>query len=880
MPGRKEKSSEQGRSGHSSSSGRGKKTTPTIEGVLHMHPDGFGFVHPSSGEGENIFIPPDQAQRALAGDKVRVEVVPGKGGRTMGRLVELSERTRTMVVGTYEETRHGAHVETDIGHVLVPKTQLARPGDAVKVRLGIGQSLLGAGTELTGEVAGSLGKPGDESVEVLSIAYSQGFNEEFPAEVMDEADRFPTVVSEEDASASGRRDLRSMQLVTIDGSDARDFDDAIFCEPHRDGFRLVVAIADVAHYVKEGSALDKEALRRATSVYLPGRVLPMLPERLSNGLCSLKPDEVRLCLVADMIIDRAGATIKTEIYPGAMRSAARCTYEEVHAVLHGEHVAHRIAFKPLFDRLFGLSKILRGMRQQRGAIDFDLPETRVELDEEGHAKGMVRRDRLESHRIVEECMLAANEAVARWFREKEVPTVNRYHAPPDEEKLAAFTTVARALGVEVKTGAMSSKELNALLQSLTGHKEQRALNQLMLRSMMQATYSSFNTGHYGLGATDYLHFTSPIRRYPDTLVHRMLHRLWSAGGELPKRELERLQEQLEEMSVQSSERERAAMKVEREVVSFYAALLMKDRIGEEHQGTVSGLTESGFFVELDVLFIDGMVRPTGGGWRFDQQRYLGVLGSGQVVKVGAKVTVRVESVNLQRRQIDYSLVAGADDDIEEREDFDAMPRSSGRSSRGGGAAAQAGNPRDQKSRYGKSAPQGKGQRSGGFSARKNADPPRAERFKPAAEPTRPPSKRSSVPERSRDDRISTVRGDRDDRISTVRGDRDDRGGRPSRSDAFRPAEQTVRGDRGGSDAPFIPDAAPSGPPPGFMKLLEARRSSGASAPRPSRNQSSRPGKSSGGQKTSGGGKSGGGGGKRGGSGRGGKSGGGSKSRRR
>jgi ribonuclease R len=419
-----------------------------VEGTIEIHADGFGFVHVP--DGDDVFVPATDAKRALDNDRVVVEVVRGRDGRSSGRIVDVTDRTRQMVVGRYVETRDGAIVETDLGPVQVPRTQIARHDDAVKVRLGVGRGVLEVRDRLTGEVAGSLGRMGDMSVVVLGLAYAQGFHDEFPPEVMDEADTVPLQVSDEDRRESGRRDIRSLPLVTVDGEDARDFDDAIYVENHPRGYRLVVAIADVSHYVREGSPLDREALRRATSVYLPGRVLPMLPERLSNGICSLKPDEDRLCMVADMVIDRKGATVETQLYAGVMKSAARCTYEEVHAVLNGQDVPHRNAFKPAFEKLHELSKILTQMRLERGAIDFDILETRVELNEDGTPRRMARRERMESHRIVEECMLAANEAVARFFREKGIATVNRYHAPPDEEKLAAFAALAGAHGLMVK----------------------------------------------------------------------------------------------------------------------------------------------------------------------------------------------------------------------------------------------------------------------------------------------------------------------------------------------------------------------------------------------------------------------------------------------
>ncbi len=635
-----------------------------VEGIIHHHRDGFAFVKPIVGEvSEDLFIPPDEARKALDNDQVLIEVGPGRGGRTMGRVVEVTSRTRQQIIGTYHEDGRKAWVEPreqELGRVRVPMTQLARSGDVVKVRLGVGDSMFQSAQALTGEVAGSLGAEADHSIEVLSVAFSKGFHDEFPPEVMDEADRVPLEVSEKEARGEGRRDLRRLPLITIDGEDARDFDDAVYAEAHRDGTRLVVAIADVSHYVREGTGLDAEALRRATSVYLPGRVLPMLPERLSNGICSLRPEVDRLCMVADMVIDRQGETLSTEVYPGVMRSAARCTYTEVHEVLAGKAVPGRVEFKAQFARLLSLSKTLHTMRVARGAVDFDLPEQRVELGDDGLPVRLVRRERWESHRLIEECMLAANEAVARFFRERELPTVNRFHGPPDEVRLETFVTLLGAYGIQVPKGELTSKVLNQVLKKLDGHPEQRALNQLALRSMAQAVYSSREAGHYGLGAEDYLHFTSPIRRYPDLLVHRELKALWSRRQKrLSSGQQEAEEERLEAKAVQSSERERAAMQVEREVNQLYACLLLKDRVGEEHDGTVSSLTDHGFFVQLDELLVEGFVKgeSVSPDFDFDQSTYRMRFGGGLTVKVGMPCRVRILSVNLARKQIDYQAVA-------------------------------------------------------------------------------------------------------------------------------------------------------------------------------------------------------------------------------
>ncbi|QDE98043.1 ribonuclease R [Myxococcus xanthus] len=634
-----------------------------LEGILHVHRDGFGFVHPLSGEGDNVFLPPHEAQRALDNDRV-VVAVSGRPPRLEGRIVRVVQRRRELAVGTYVvKGRYAVVYPTDSslpGPIRVPLTQMAREGDLVKVQLGIGAQMLDPDRGLHGEVAGSLGKPGTPSAEVLGVAYSQGFSDEFPPEVMGEADRYAVTVSEEEARGEHRRDLRALPLITIDGEDARDFDDAVYVEDQADGWRLVVAIADVTHYVWEGSALNAEALRRATSVYLPDRVLPMLPERLSNGICSLRPDEDRLCMVADMTFDRRGHRRSYDLYPAVMRSVARCTYNEVQDVLDGQDVPHRNAHKPHFERLMSLARALMKMRKERGAIDFDLPEHKVVLDEEGLPARMDKRERKDSHRLIEECMLAANEAVATFFQDEGLPTVYRFHGEPDPEKLATFAALAEAYGFKMRVeDGVSSKELDAFVSQLQGHPEQRALNQLLLRSMMQAVYTSSRVGHYGLAAEHYLHFTSPIRRYPDLLVHRLLKAHWARKGRKPSQSmLEREEDQLEDMSAQCSERERAAMQVEREVVSFYACLLMKDRVGEEFAATVAAITDFGFFVELDEVHVEGLVKAEtlGPGAKLDKLTHSLVYANGRRVRVGQKLRVRLTSVNVTAKKIDFEAL--------------------------------------------------------------------------------------------------------------------------------------------------------------------------------------------------------------------------------
>jgi ribonuclease R len=629
-------------------------------GTLKKHRDGYGFIARLDRKGEDVFLPPGDAARALDGDLIRFDVVPSRGGRTAGRLLEVVERRRRLLIGTYHARGKGSFVipaDADLAdQVPVPETDRARDGEVVKVALdpGIGR--------LAGEVVEAIGRPGEPRVEVLRVAYGKGFGDVFPDEVRAEADRTPDHVRPEDRA--GRRDLTSLPLVTIDGEDARDFDDAVHVErlppgKGRGAFRLVVAIADVAHYVRPGEPLDAEAARRGTSVYFPSQVLPMLPERLSNGICSLNPEVDRLCMVADLTVDARGETVATEVYEAVMRSAARCTYDEVARVLEGERVPGRERLRPAFEVMAELQEKLTAMRRQRGALDFDLPESKIVLDPAGKVAGIEKRPRNRAHRIVEEFMLAANEAVARWFGARDLPTIYRVHGLPDEEKLQAFLTLAAQHGFQVPQSPADPRALNALLERFKGHAQQRALNQLLLRAMMQAVYAPENIGHYGLAAEHYLHFTSPIRRYPDLIVHRLLKEEWAARQGRPG--MRTPAPALDQIASLSSERERAAMEAEREIAGYYAALYMSDHVGETFDGVVSAVAEFGFFVELRPVFVEGLVRADDlqGSFALDPVRHALVdPASGRAFRVGDEVQVRVGNASPARRQITLEWLSG------------------------------------------------------------------------------------------------------------------------------------------------------------------------------------------------------------------------------
>jgi ribonuclease R len=630
-----------------------------VVGTLTRHRDGFGFVARLDRDGEDVFLPPGEATRALDGDLVRVEIVPGRNGRSAGKLLEVVERRRRFLIGAYQARGpHSFVVPVDPslgGGVPVPASDQARDGDVVKVALTPGTG------ELTGQVVEVIGRPGEPRVEVLSVAYAKGFADVFPDAVAAEAEGVPDRVRPEDKL--GRRDLTSLPLVTIDGEDARDFDDAVYVEklPWSKGggaWRLVVAIADVAHYVRSGAPLDVEALRRGTSVYFPMQVLPMLPERLSNGICSLNPDVERLCMVADMIIDGRGEPKGVEVYEAVMRSAARCTYTEVARVLDGEVVPERERLRPQFTLMGELQEQLTAMRRRRGSIDFDLPEAKVVLKPDGAVEGLEKRPRNRAHRVVEEFMLAANEAVARWFADRELPTVYRVHGVPDEEKLQLFLDLAATHGFAVPKPPVDPRKLDGLLTSLKGHKQQRALNQLLLRSMMQAVYSPENQGHFGLAAEHYLHFTSPIRRYPDLMVHRLLKEEWARREGRPV--AHPASRGLEEVAARASERERAAMEGEREIMSYYAALFMKDKEGQRFPGTVASVAEPGLFVELTPFFVEGLVKAEElpGDFELDLTHHAMVdRGTGRAYRVGDALEVEVVAVSIERRQVSLQVTS-------------------------------------------------------------------------------------------------------------------------------------------------------------------------------------------------------------------------------
>ena len=641
-----------------------RKLGGLVTGVLHLKSEGYGFVSPLIGEGgreNDLFVPPQHVKGALDGDVVLARAIRGRDNRLAGEVVEIVERRRQLALGIYQARGQGAwvipHDRNLVENIHVARHLDAHDGEMVKVRLHRDQP--GA---LSGEVIAVLGNRGNPKFEILASAYAEGFSDEFDPATRGAAEHIPQQVQPEETIK--RKDLRHLALVTIDGEDARDFDDAVHVSESPSGYRLVVAIADVAHYVRPGSPLDREGLRRATSVYFPGTVLPMLPERLSNGICSLNPDVDRLCMVCDLALDKNGTPLHADIYDAVMRSHGRLTYTRVADALGGKPDAE---IKPHLHDLtvaLELSKKLTLRRKDRGSIDFDLPEAKIVLGDDGLVERLERRPRNDAHRLVEEFMLAANEAVARFFEARGLPTVYRIHGEPDREKLEAFAALARTHGFSLPEGeALDADALNKFLHQVEGKPMQKALNSLLLRSMMQAQYSPDNIGHFGLAAPTYLHFTSPIRRYPDLMVHRLLKEHWARGGQ-PLRSHERDEQEayLAGVAAQCSDRERAAMKAERDVDAFYAALYMQDKVGEKHAAVIAGVAEFGLFCELTGLFVEGMIpaESLGDGVRFDKEKQsLTVGNSGKSYSVGDQLQIEVISADPAKRRVTLGIAGGA-----------------------------------------------------------------------------------------------------------------------------------------------------------------------------------------------------------------------------
>lgn len=632
-------------------------------GTFISHPRGFGFLEIPEAE-EDIFIPEESIGIALHGDTVQIVVKKdGKDGkRCEGEVVKVLERGTKEVVGTYQQCDGFGFVVTDnqrfLKDVFIPagKSLEAEDGDKVLAEI---KDHGNKRRSPEGKIIEILGKLGECGVDVLCVAKSYELPMEFPEKVAKQAERIKETLNEGDFY--GREDLRDVVMVTIDGEDAKDLDDAVSLTKEEDLYHLGVHIADVSNYVQYNSALDKEALKRGTSVYLADRVIPMLPKKLSNGICSLNAGEDRLALSCLMDIDKKGRVVSHRIVESVIHVKERMSYTNVKKILlqEDEELAKRYEeLLPMFFQMKELSELLRNRRKKRGAIDFDFPESKLVLDEKGKVVDIYPYEQNIATRLIEDFMLAANETVAEEYCMLGLPFVYRTHENPDMEKMETVLEMVHQAGIKVKKGkeTISPKEVQKILKELEGMECEPFFARLILRSMKQAKYTVEDTGHFGLAAKYYCHFTSPIRRYPDLQIHRIIKE--TLRGKMTEAKIQHYKGILEEVARQSSAMERRAEEVERETIKMKKAEYMKQHIGEAFEGTVSGVTEWGFYVELDNT-VEGLVHVnslTDDYYTFDKDRYC-LVGdmTGRAYRMGQRVKVWVENADENTKTVDFKI---------------------------------------------------------------------------------------------------------------------------------------------------------------------------------------------------------------------------------
>jgi ribonuclease R len=629
-----------------------------VRGRVVGHPDGFGFLVPDEG-GDDLFLPPQAMRAVMHGDRVMARVTGvDQRGRREGAVVEVLERARTRLVGRYKVAQRVGFVAPEdrriTQDVLIPPGEEggAREGQIVVAEITQPPTRRAPPAGRIVEVLGEHMAPG---MEIEIAIRNHDIPHEWPVDVRREAEAFAPVVPPE--AAQGRLDLRQVPLVTIDGEDARDFDDAVFCERDGKGFRLLVAIADVSYYVRSGMALEHEAADRGNSVYFPQHVIPMLPEELSNGLCSINPHVDRLCMVCEMHISPQGRIRNYKFHEGVMRSHARLTYTKVAAILVDGNEALRrdyAAIVPHLDSLYALFKILHAARVERGAVDFELPETRIAFDEHRKIKEIRPLQRNDAHRLIEECMLAANVCAAEFLKKHKVPAPYRIHEGPTPDKLSELREFLSELGLSLGGGeSPEARHYAKLLKAVEKRPDWRLIQTVLLRSLSQAVYSPDNIGHFALGYPHYTHFTSPIRRYPDLVVHRAIRCL------LRGQPCDMTPERMQEIGDHCSMTERRADEATRDVIRWLKAEFMMEHIGGEFDGVISGVTNFGIFVELTDIYIDGLVHITALGndyFHYEQGKHR-LLGerTRKVYRLGDKVKVKVVRVNLDEARIDFEL---------------------------------------------------------------------------------------------------------------------------------------------------------------------------------------------------------------------------------
>lgn len=647
-----------------------------VIGTYRANAKGFGFITYDE-HLTDLFVPQGDQGNALNGDTVEAEIIkevdPQTGKGSLAKIIKVVERASQQVVGEFVGFDSDERQQTGYLGYLIPQGEFSKDLRVFVLPDGIHPA---ASSICIAEIKSypsreypqrievlitkEIGHKDEPGVDILSILYQFNIPHEFPEEVKREAEAIPQEIQAE--NLQGRLDLRDQLIITIDGASAKDIDDAISLEKlGPDTYRLGVHIADVAHYVQEGSAIDREALDRGTSVYLTDRVVPMLPQRLSNGICSLLPHEERLAVSCIMDINGQGKVIKHQLALSVIESSYRMTYDDVNAMIEGqsEVIDQYQEIATMVEQMVEVHQILEQMRRERGALDFDAKEAEIVVDDQGHPTEILLRERETAERLIESFMLVANETIAADYQAKHLPFLYRIHEQPDEERMDRFAEFVTAFGIILRgnTANITPKQLQKMLVSIKGEPYETVVSMMMLRSMQQAKYSEEPLGHYGLATRDYTHFTAPIRRYPDLLVHRLIHLYLS--GKLTAKERQRWEEKIPGIAEHTSKMERRAVDAERETEALKKAEYMEDKIGQEFDGIITSVTNFGIFVSL-ANTVEGLIKLSdlkGDYYKFHQEHMM-LIGerTGKVFRIGQAVRIEVEHVDVEEREIDFKLI--------------------------------------------------------------------------------------------------------------------------------------------------------------------------------------------------------------------------------
>lgn len=654
-----------------------KRLPDSLVGTFSGTDRGFGFVMVEDEGIDDIFVPAKATKLAFDGDTVEVEITeapdPSGGRSAEGKITRIIERKTEQVIGEFipytddeiaDYNLYGyvkAKLKKGPEHIIQIEMSGLNPTRGEIVSVDITHYPAYKGEDMRGVVTETIGHKDEPGIEILSIVHKHNIRSEFPDEVLAEAEQVPDQISA--ADLKGRRDLRGQQIITIDGADAKDLDDAVTVERLDNGhFQLGVHIADVSHYVREDSALDKEAFERGTSSYLTDRVIPMLPQRLSNGICSLHPKVDRLTLSCEMEINQQGNVVAYDIFPSVIRSVERMTYEAVNHILEEKHPQTRKQYQslvPMLEEMAELHHILEQKRRHRGAIDFDSDEAKIIVDKDGKAIDIELRERRVGERLIESFMLAANETVSEHYSKADLPILYRVHEQPDESKMKRFLEFITTFGLTAQASkdSITPKDLQGVMDRIKDEPYEAVISMLLLRSMQQARYDVDPIGHYGLGADYYSHFTSPIRRYPDLILHRLIHYYDEIGRS--QQDKKRWASRLPDMAKHSSEAERRAIDAERETDELKKTEFMADKVGQEFMGTIISITGFGMFIQLPNT-VEGLVHVSmmdDDYYRFDED-HLVMIGerTGKVFRIGQPIKVKLMRADVEEVQIDFSIV--------------------------------------------------------------------------------------------------------------------------------------------------------------------------------------------------------------------------------